>query len=120
MARVAAAFSLRDPAGRGAARAFAELFGGSRAECGAPECFEVDGVLVGGFEEDSINLEMLDEAPDPAADAVIVFSRHRSEAGKKSLTPSNAHTPFFFARLLLPATSRRLAHASLRGHAKKT
>ncbi len=93
MARVAAAFSLRDPAGRGAARAFAELFGGSRAECGAPECFEVDGVLVGGFEEDSINLEMLDEAPDPAADAVIVFSRHRSEAGKKSLTVHHPGNP---------------------------
>ncbi len=99
MVRVAAAYSLRDPAGSGAARAFAELFGGERTECGAPECFEVNGILVGGFNEDSINLEMLDEAPDPAADAVIVFSRHRSEAGRKSLTVHHPGNPTMEAPL---------------------
>lgn len=99
MARIAAAYSLRDPAGRGAARAFAELFGGVRADCGAPECFEVDGVLVGGFDEDSIALEMLDGAPDPSADAVVVFSRHRSEAGRKSLTVHHPGNPTMDAPL---------------------
>jgi len=93
MVRVAIAYSLRDPAGSGAASALVELFGGGEAECGARRCHVVGGVLVGGFQEDSINLEMLDHAPDPEADAVIVLSRHRSEAGRKSLTVHHPGNP---------------------------
>ena len=94
MVRLAVAYSLGDPAGRGSALRLVELFGGSRARCPyAEECFEVNGVMVGGFNAGSTELEMLDASPDPNADAVVVFSRHRAESGRKSLTVHHPGNP---------------------------
>ncbi len=92
--RIAIAYSVRDPAGSGSARALVELFGGERIECpGASECFEVLGCRLGGFDAESTELEMLDSSPDPQAEAVIVLSRHRSESGRKSLTVHHPGNP---------------------------
>ncbi len=42
--------------------------------------------MMGGYVLDDVLFEFLDRSPDPAADAVVVLSRHESSSGKKSLT----------------------------------
>ncbi|GAB6148566.1 D-aminoacyl-tRNA deacylase [Stetteria hydrogenophila] len=93
--RLAVAYSVRDPAGSGAARILVELAGGERAECpGAVECYALSGgVMLGGFEVDTPFMDMLSETPDPAAEAVIVLSRHSGSSGVKTLSVHHTGNP---------------------------
>jgi len=92
--RLALAYSVRDPVGSNASRVIVELTGGDRASCGmAVECFELGNIYLAGYDIDVIDLEVLDETPDPSADAVIVLSRHRAESGRRSLTVHHTGNP---------------------------
>ncbi len=92
--RVALAYSLNDPVGTRVSRMLREVLGGREASCPpAVECFKLNHTMMGGFREDVVELEMLDEAPDPGAEAVIVLSRHRAESGRKSLTVHHTGNP---------------------------
>ena len=91
MARVLLAYSLQDPAGRGAAEKLRSLT--AWRECRLPaakQCWEnseLDAVLA-GYEQDSIYLDFLDDTVPETIEAYIVLSRH--SGGKPSLT---AHYP---------------------------
>jgi D-aminoacyl-tRNA deacylase len=95
--RIALAYSTRDPAGAGAALVLRELWGGERAGCpGASECWRLEGLggaVLGGFDADTIEMEFLDETPDPSADAVVVLSRHSASSGRPSLTTHHTGNP---------------------------
>lgn len=93
--RLAIVYSTRDPAGSGAASRLAEMAGAAPAECpGARACLRLPtGHLLAGYEEDTINLEFLDETPDPGAEAVIVLSRHSASSGRPSLTTHHTGNP---------------------------
>jgi len=94
--RLALAYSVGDPAGSGAAGILRGLTGAEPAECPrAVECWrlEAGGVLLGGYEADTIELEFLDETPDPEAEAVIVLSRHSSSSGRPALTTHHTGNP---------------------------
>ncbi len=93
--RLAIAYSLGDPVGSSASRILVELDGGDRVECpGAVECYRLsNGAYMAGFREDVVNLEMLDDSPDPGTEAIIVLSRHRAESGRKSLTVHHTGNP---------------------------
>jgi D-aminoacyl-tRNA deacylase len=94
--RLALAYSVRDPAGSGTAEVLRELVGAEPAECPrAVECWRlgVGGALLGGYEADTIELEFLDETPDPKAEAIIVLSRHSSSSGRPSLTTHHTGNP---------------------------
>ncbi|BAA80481.2 hypothetical protein APE_1483.1 [Aeropyrum pernix K1] len=92
--RLAVAYSTGDPAGRGAGRALARLLSAEPTSCpGAVECFKAGYLTIAGFPVEAVRLEMLDEAPDPQASAVIVLSKHRAESGRKSLTVHHPGNP---------------------------
>ena len=95
MARLALAFSVRDPAGSGAAEALVSMAGGERVECpGAVVCYELaGGVRLGGYDEDTPFMEFLGSTPDPGAGAVVVLSRHSSESGARALTVHHTGNP---------------------------
>lgn len=93
--RYALAYSLRDPVGSAVASIIRGELGSSRWECPrSAECYRLDnGVVMGGFEAESYQLEHLDESPDPDADVVIVLSRHSASSGKPSLTTHHTGNP---------------------------
>ncbi|MEB2835874.1 MAG: D-aminoacyl-tRNA deacylase [Desulfurococcales archaeon] len=95
--RLALAYSVRDPAGSGAAREILGLASHEEAECPrAVECYRLEvagGVYLAGYEEDTVNLEFIDETPDPHADAVVILSRHSSSSGRPSLTVHHTGNP---------------------------
>jgi len=93
--RLALAYSVRDPAGSGAARELVELLGGEKGECpGARECWVLPrGVMLGGFDAETVEFEFLDETPDPRAEAVVVLSRHSASSGRPSLTTHHTGNP---------------------------
>ena len=91
MARVLLAYSLQDPAGRGAAEKLRSLT--AWRECSLPatkHCWENSDLdtLLAGYEQDSIYLDFLDDTVPETIEAYIVLSRH--SGGKPSLT---AHYP---------------------------
>lgn len=96
-ARIAIVYSTRDPAGKGSARKLLELAGNDQSGSAcykADTCFKLYGnAVLAGYTEETINMEFLDETPDPAADAIIVISRHRAEAGRRSLTVHHTGNP---------------------------
>lgn len=94
MSRVGLAYSINDPAGSGIARSLYEKLGLECRGTNDPrakiicenkehESLGVDGLI--GFVEDVVYLEYLDHY-FPNSDAVIVLSRHSSEAAIPSLT----------------------------------
>ncbi len=95
--RVAIVYSIRDPAGIGVASRLTELFNGGQLEGGcqqAKNCFKLTrDIILAGYDADTIDMEFLDETPDPTADAIIVVSRHRAEAGRRSLTVHHTGNP---------------------------
>ncbi|MCE4620389.1 MAG: D-aminoacyl-tRNA deacylase [Desulfurococcales archaeon] len=93
--KLAIAYSLRDPAGAGTAARIIDYMGADTSECPkANRCHVTpSGVMIGGFTEDTINFEFLDETPDPSADAVIVLSRHSATSGRPSLTTHHTGNP---------------------------
>ncbi len=93
--RLAIAYSVKDPAGKGAAEKILELLGGDEYNCPlAVVCYKLKtGTLLGGYSEDTINFEFLDKTPDPQADVIIVLSRHSATSGKPSLTTHHTGNP---------------------------
>ena len=93
--RLAIVYSTRDPAGTGTARRLLRLVGGERSSCPlAAECHILsDGTRLAGYEADTIELEFIDDTPDPQAEAVIVLSRHSAQSGKPSLTTHHTGNP---------------------------
>ncbi len=93
--RYSIAYSLRDPAGSGVAKILAEILDAVPAKCPrARKCFRLSsGVLLGGYDDDTINLEFIDQTPDPEADAVIILSRHSATSGRPSLTTHHTGNP---------------------------
>ena len=93
--RLAIVYSVRDPAGSGAAERLLEIAGGDPLECPrALQCHRLStGQLIAGFDVDTINLEFIDKTPDPEADAVIVLSRHSASSGRPSLTTHHTGNP---------------------------
>ena len=93
--RLALAYSTGDPVGSGVAARLRHIVGAERAECPrAVECFLLrTGQLLAGFRERQTELEFLDETPDPAAEAVIVLSRHASQSGRPTLTTHHTGNP---------------------------
>jgi len=93
--RPALAYSLKDPVGTAVARLLVELLGGEESRCsGAEECYALPrGVLVGGYSVDTYQMEHLDSSPDPAADLVVVLSRHSASSGRPSLTTHHTGNP---------------------------
>lgn len=92
--RIAVAYSVRDEAGRGASRTLVDMLGGDKAECpGAAECFHAKNTYIAGFDAEPVELEMVGGTPDPTVEAVVVFSRHRAESGRKSLTLHHPGNP---------------------------
>ena len=96
-ARYGLVYSTGDMAGTGIASFIKRLVDGlEEAECRDARCVEayyipeLDSVLA-GFEEDIIYLEFLDELLD--VDAYIFLSRHKSEAGRRSLTVHHTGNP---------------------------
>ncbi|RUM46862.1 MAG: D-tyrosyl-tRNA(Tyr) deacylase [Hyperthermus sp.] len=88
MSWVLLAYSLGDPAGKGAADAIRELKG-SGSPCsikGAVDCnsYREMRAYLAGFREDNIYFEFLDEAAPDNVAAYIILSRH--SGGKPSLT----------------------------------
>jgi len=94
--RIAVAYSVKDPAGSGAASRLLELASNTReGSCPlASKCWILEGdILMGGYDSDTVDMEFLDETPDPQAEAVIVLSRHSSTAGRPSLTTHHVGNP---------------------------
>ncbi len=93
--RLAIAYSTGDPAGAGTAERIIDITGADKSECPkASRChITPSGVMIGGFAEDTINFEFLDETPDPSVDAVIVLSRHSATSGRPSLTTHHTGNP---------------------------
>ncbi len=95
--RLAIVYSIRDPAGSGAAGRLLELVGGERGSCPrASACWILEGlggIMLAGYDADTINLEFIDETPDPQADAVVVLSRHSASSGRPSLTTHHTGNP---------------------------
>lgn len=90
---IVAAFSRRDIAGSGAAKELVEILGAQKRGCGAPECYSHDDLIIAGFDEDVIELEMVGEIPSPDAEAIIVLSRHSSEQAVKTLSVHHVGNP---------------------------
>ncbi|MCE4601177.1 MAG: D-aminoacyl-tRNA deacylase [Desulfurococcales archaeon] len=93
--RLAIAYSVNDPAGKGAAEKLLQLYEWSPYECNhAVECFKLsNGVVMGGYREETIHFDFIDETPDPSADAVIILSRHSAVSGRPSLTTHHTGNP---------------------------
>ena len=93
--RLAIVYSVRDPAGSGAAERLLEIAGAEPLECPrALQCHRLStGHLIAGYDVDTINLDFIDETPDPEADAVIVLSRHSASSGRPSLTTHHTGNP---------------------------
>jgi len=104
--RACIAYSVRDPAGLGIARALTEALETSPLSLpGAVEAREVPSLnaILAAFEEDVLYLEFLDDVCSNA-DFYLVLSRHSSEAGVRSLTVHHPGNPSRFA----PAGGRPL------------
>ena len=117
--RVGVVFSVLDPAGSGAAREFLRLL--DSKPMSIPRAIEayyipqLDAVLA-GFKEDVLYFEFLDEVLD--VDFYVVLSRHKSEAGVKSLTTHHPGNPVREAKaggkpLELPPSNPPLTKALL-------
>ncbi len=93
--RVAVVYSVRDPAGRGAAERLLEVAGGDEHECPrATACHRLStGHMLAGYDADTIEFEFIDSTPDPGADLVIVLSRHSASSGRPSLTTHHTGNP---------------------------
>ncbi len=93
--KISLAYSIKDPAGSGVAKFLVEYLDGEKIKCPkAVECFILNNnTLLGGFLEDTVELEFVDETPDPRADATIILSRHSSESKKKTLTVHHTGNP---------------------------
>ncbi len=94
-AKIALAYSIKDPAGKGVAKLLVDYLNGEKTNCqNAVECFVLENnIFLGGYNEDSIELEFVDKTPDPSANAIIILSRHSSESRKKTLTVHHTGNP---------------------------
>ena len=81
------AYSLGDPAGRGAAERLAELAGAEQCPSRGrvATCWRGEGFLLTGYREDTVSLEFLAETM-PEAEGYIVLSRHASTSGRPTLS----------------------------------
>lgn len=94
MARYSIVYFHGDQAGAGASRYLVEVLRAKPGKCpGSPECYVSEEAVIAGFNVDVVNMEFLDESPDPAAEAVIVLSRHKAESGRKTLSVHHTGNP---------------------------
>ncbi|MFP3227728.1 MAG: D-aminoacyl-tRNA deacylase [Caldisphaera sp.] len=86
MVRYAIAYSINDPVGKNVAEKLVER-GGSISYCEiAVSCYNINGVKLAGFNEDTIYFDFLDEVPDKNSDFIIVVSKHQSTSNAKTLS----------------------------------
>ncbi len=94
MAKYSIVYSTGDPAGAGASKHLIEVLKAKPRKCPGPlECYFADEVVIAGFNVDVVNMEFLDETPDPEAEAIIVLSKHRAESGRKTLSVHHTGNP---------------------------
>ncbi|WP_292320608.1 D-aminoacyl-tRNA deacylase [Caldisphaera sp.] len=86
MLRYAIAYSINDPVGKNVAEKLVERGGGISYCEKAISCYNINGIMLGGFNEDTINFDFLDQTPDENADFIIVVSKHQSTSNTKTLS----------------------------------
>jgi len=95
MPKLSVAYSINDDVGRNVANLLASINKSvPTSYCKkALSCYNINGTLIGGFEEDTINFDFLDKTPDEKSDIIIVISKHQSTSNMKTLSLHHTGNP---------------------------
>ncbi|MEM5873756.1 MAG: D-aminoacyl-tRNA deacylase, partial [Acidilobaceae archaeon] len=87
-------YSVKDPVGVSASKLLVEHLRASPSTCpGAKECYRYEGGLIAGYEQELLDLEILDVSPRSEVRPLIALSRHASRECRGTLSVHHVGNP---------------------------